>query len=369
MQALYGYGYGDYQAGYQPVFKHEDEVVEHPHEHRPVEVYQEPEPVYREPVVHEVYSATTGPYYESSEGYLSEDSYDSGPYSESQRRNTEYDEPHQPVYRPEPVEVAPVRSGEVFYEGEDPYVTRHEPVGVVINEPDYNNQPVYDEPSYYEPTYDEATHYAAAAPVYQPEPVYQSEPSVYYEDEDPYVDAHHEPVVVHAPVHRDDYSDTMSVYESSGYRSSYSTSVYGETSYRSPRQVRKPVQPVRNYEHVETYRPEQTYQPPVQRQATRNNGLPDQVQVNYNADATSVVGGDDNDVVINIFNGVGVPQFGRQIEYQCQPGTHECRPQCPEARYNSHDGTVTVNWIEDAAGCEHYAKPDKTLITLFAPSA
>ena len=327
MQALYGYGYGDYQAGYQPVFKHEDEVVEHPHEHRPVEVYQEPEPVYREPVVHEVYSATTGPYYESSEGYLSEDSYDSGPYSESQRRNTEYDEPHQPVYQPEPVQVAPVRSGEVFYEGEDPYVTRHEPVGVVINEPDYNNQPVYDEPSYYEPTYDEATHYAAAAPVYQPEPVYQSEPSVYYEDEDPYVDAHHEPVVVHAPVDRDDYSDTMSVYESSGYRSSYSTSVYGETSYRSPRQVRKPVQPVRNYEHVETYRPEpvrvDSYAAPVQ-------VVHDHIDVH--SDHSSHYGSDDsNDVVINIFNGVGGNTvYGFNGHIDCAPRQGECRPQCPE---------------------------------------
>ena len=213
MQALYGYGYGDYKADYQPVFKHEDERVhEHPHDrpavvysepvHRPEPVYHQPEPVYQEPV-HEAYSATTGPYYESSEGYLSEDSFDSGEYSESQYRNTEYDNVHQPVRHVEPVrQVEPVYQGEreVFYEGQDPYVTRHEPAGVVINEPDYHNEPVY-EPSYYEPTYDEATHYAAAAPTYhEPEPVYQSEPSVYYEDQDPYVEPVHEPVRVE-PVH------------------------------------------------------------------------------------------------------------------------------------------------------------------------
>ena len=128
---------------------------------------------------------------------------------------------------------------------------------------------------------------------------------------------------------------------------------------------------MRNYEHVEPYRPETTYHAPAQHRGHhhQSHGLPEQVQVHYNADATTHVGSDDNDVVINIFNGVGVPHFGKQIEYQCQSGTHECRPQCPEARYNQHDGTVTVNWTEDAAGCEHYAKPDKTLITLFAPSA
>jgi hypothetical protein len=45
MQALYGYGYGDYQADYTPVFKHEDEVVEYPVQHRQP-VYHEPTPVY-----------------------------------------------------------------------------------------------------------------------------------------------------------------------------------------------------------------------------------------------------------------------------------------------------------------------------------
>jgi hypothetical protein len=29
---------------------------------------------------------------------------------------------------------------------------------------------------------------------------------------------------------------------------------------------------------------------------------------------------------------------------------------------------VTVNWTADDKGCEHYAKPSKTTITLFAPS-
>jgi hypothetical protein len=100
MQALYGYGYGDYKADYQPVFKHEDEVVEYPHEHRTHDVYREPEPVYYrpEPVyhapAHEEYSETTGPYYESSEGPLSENTFDSGSlYSESQHRMTDYDRP------------------------------------------------------------------------------------------------------------------------------------------------------------------------------------------------------------------------------------------------------------------------------------
>lgn len=171
MQALYGYGYGDYQADYTPVFKHEDEVVEYPvvhHEpvyHEPIvhePVYHEPvvhEPVYHEPVVHHepvihrevvhhddgYYSEPTLPGYESSEGgYLSPDSYDSGPYySESQHRVTDYDEPHhvphqvvhhEPVVRRvepsivhhEPThghDLEPVHSGEVYREGEDPYVT------------------------------------------------------------------------------------------------------------------------------------------------------------------------------------------------------------------------------------------------------
>lgn len=93
------------------------------------------------------------------------------------------------------------------------------------------------------------------------------------------------------------------------------------------------------------------------------------MQLNYDADATSYNVGDDGDVVINIFNGMGGLNFGANIEYQCRPGNHECRPQCPEARFNDYDNTVTVAWQEDAAGCEHYAKPAKTLITLFAPSA
>jgi hypothetical protein len=225
MQALYGYGYGDYQADYTPVFKHEDEVVEHPVVHH-VEPAYVPEPVYHAPH-HEVYSVTTGPY-ESSEGYLSEDSFDSGPYaSESQYRNTEYDHhephrPHGPHHGPHgahhPTTVPAVHSGEVFYEGEDPYVVYDQGYA-----PDAHGAAVVHHEPHYEPSYDEGTHYAAAAPVY------------------------------HEPHHEESYTD--SVYESSGYHSSYETSRYGETSYisRGHRQVHAPH---RNYEHVEPYRPE-----------------------------------------------------------------------------------------------------------------
>jgi hypothetical protein len=141
--------------------------------------------------------------------------------------------------------------------------------------------------------------------VYEPEPVYHSEPSVYYEDEDPYVDHH---VSSHHTVydHHTHETYTDSVYESSVY-SSAGTSAYGETSYRSPRRVH---QPVRNYEHVEPYRPETTYRPPAQQKRNTHHDLPEQVQIHYDADKTSYVG-DDGDVVINIFNGVGVPNFGR----------------------------------------------------------
>jgi hypothetical protein len=66
MDALYGYGYGDYQDGYEPVFQHQDEHVEHPYHHddhhidhhsdhsdhfdghhAPYGVDANPEPVYR----------------------------------------------------------------------------------------------------------------------------------------------------------------------------------------------------------------------------------------------------------------------------------------------------------------------------------
>ena len=357
MQALYGYGYGDYQADYTPVFKHEDEVVEYPvqhHEpvyHEPTPVYHEPvvhEPVYHEPVVHhephhvhEVYSATTGPYYESSEGPLSENTFDSGSlYSESQHRVTDYDDhhdhhPHGDVHHPIVTEKPAIHSGEVFYEGEDPYVTRIEDPYKknVIVEPSYHPEPVYHEPVYEEPHghdhHDDHTHYAAAAPEYEPES-YHSEVSVYYEDEDPYVDQHtsvytsdhhtvYEPVVHHHSV----ASYTDSVYESSGYHSSYNTSRYGETSYRSPRKVHHPH---RNYEHVETYRPE----PPVH---VESYAAP--VQVHHDDHTSHYSSHDshdgDNDVTINIFNGVGgntVMGFNGHID--CAPREGECRPQCPE---------------------------------------
>ena len=280
--------------------------------------------MYHEPV-HEVYSATTGPYYESSEGYLSEDSYDSGPYSESQLRNTEYDHVVvQPAPAPQPVYDGP---REVYREGEDPYVVRHQPAGVVINEPDYHNEPVY-EPSYYEPTYDEATHYAAAQPVYnEPEPVYQSEPSVYYEDEDPYVNnapVVQKPVVRPEPVYHSEpsvYSDTHSVYESTNGYSSANTSYRGETSYRSePRYV----QPVRNYEQVEPYRPEpvrvDSYAAPVVHHVHDDD---------HHSSYSSHDG--DNDITINIFNGVGGgTNLGFNGHIDCAPRAGECRPQCPE---------------------------------------
>jgi hypothetical protein len=268
MQALYGYGYGDYKADYEPVFKHEEEYVEKPVVYRePVRhepVYREPEPVYHESVYseevevyyegqdpyvtnepvpityhephhghghhddhhghHEYYSATTGPYYESSEGPLSENTFESPPYaSESELRNTEYDNApvyHAPVHHsvtsyyssessyyhaPEPVYHAPVvhhddhhgdvhydsDGGEVFYEGEDPYVIRHEPAGIKHHAPEYQ------QPHHGHGHHD--THYAAAEPDYYSESSY-----------------------------------TQSVYESSGYYSSANTSRYGETSYRSP---------------------------------------------------------------------------------------------------------------------------------------
>jgi hypothetical protein len=91
--------------------------------------------------------------------------------------------------------------------------------------------------------------------------------------------------------------------------------------------------------------------------------------VNVNGDYDAHSASDDSaDVVINIFNGVGQPRVGRQLEYKCQVGHGECRPQCPEARFNSDSQEITINWAADTAGCDGYFKPENTVITLFAPS-
>ena len=100
--------------------------------------------------------------FESSEGYLSEDSVDSGPYySESQERDTEHD---QPVG----VRQKVVTTGEVFYEGEDPYVN----YDVVVESSDDHSHDHHHDHSH---SHDHPDHYAAAAP------------EVFRAEEDPYV--------------------------------------------------------------------------------------------------------------------------------------------------------------------------------------
>lgn len=89
----------------------------------------------------EVLSDLTPEGFESSEGYLSEDSFESGPYySESQERVTDYDAP---VEQRQKV----VKTGEIFYEDEDPYVN----YDVDVESSDDHG-------------HDHPGHYAAAAP-------------------------------------------------------------------------------------------------------------------------------------------------------------------------------------------------------------
>ena len=114
------------------------------------------------------------------------------------------------------------------------------------------------------------------------------------------------------------------------------------------------------------YRPEPTLRAPVLQHTS--NLLPEGIEINHIGGGGKAGAYDqDGDVVINIFNN-GAPAFGKQLEYDCKPKAGECRPQCPEARFDSRARTVTISFLEDAAGCPHYAKPEGTLVTLFAPS-
>lgn len=228
----------------------------------------------------------------------------------------------EPVRHHEPARPARVQSGEreVFYEGEDPYVQYHGPVGTRVNAPDYHGEPGYDEPSYYEPSYDEGTHYAAAEPEYHA-------PSVYHESEDPYIvsESHHHTTVYRTEPSR--YSDTDSVYESTHGHSSANTSRYGETSYRSVRSPPRYVEPARNYDNVEPYRPE-----PVHVDSYAAPGGHAVVVDRHDDHHSSHDSHDgDNDVTINIFNGVGGgTNIGFKGHVDCAPRVGECRPQCPE---------------------------------------
>ena len=173
MRALYGYGYNDYKPDYVPVLKKKAEVIDQapvivtpvivpePKVIVPVQVAQPVKVIapVQAPVVKpiavapvEVLSDLTPEGFESSEGYLSEDSVDSGPYySESQERVTEYDQPVD-------VRQKVVATNEIYYEDEDPYVN----YDVDVESSDDHS-------------HDHPDHYAAAAP------------EVYRAEEDPYV--------------------------------------------------------------------------------------------------------------------------------------------------------------------------------------
>merc|ERR1712151_333201 len=281
MAALYERGYGEYKAGYEPVFEHQDEEVEEPY---PVEEeddhthYEYDEEVVEEPVEEVV------------EEVVEEESYSYYTYEEEVVEEVVVEEPVEEVVVEEPVEEV------VVEESEDSYV--------------------YESESESESTVSYSSYSSVSS---------ESSESYYYG---------HGHSHGHGHGHSHDYDDV---------------------------EPYKPSTPV--YE-----------QPPSQYSASPAAApayadLPDGVTVNVGDNATYNNNDDgDNDIVINIFNGMGAPAVGKKLEYGCQAGHGQCRPQCPEARFNPADGSVTVNWTADEAGCEHYAKPSKTTITLFAPS-
>ena len=222
----------------------------------------------------------------------------------------------------------------------------------------------YEEPSepsvHYEEPSEHSVHYEEPEPVY-----YEPEESSHHEhtEEESYHEESEEEYHYYEPT-EDDYVSYM---EESESEDSYMPHHYSEESSESE-DDHYYAAAHNNYETVQPYRPQPSsqYHPPTTQQSAH---LPSNVQVHVNDDADYDTHSDDSkDIVINIFNGVGAPNVSKPIEYTCQPGQGQCRPQCPEARYNAGEGTVTVNWTADDHGCEHYAKPRKTVVTLFAPS-
>jgi len=335
MAALYERGYGEYQAGYEPVFVHQDEEVEEPYH---VEEDDHTEEYEEEVIVYE------GDYEEPS--HYEEESY----HTEEESHHYEeevvvYEEPVEEVVYEEPVE-------EVVYEEESYHTeeeSHHYVEEVVVEEPVVYEEPVEEvvyeevvEESYHEEEEEDDHHY------------YESESESSYSSETSYV-SYESSSSYHYSSESSDHH-----YYNRGHGHSHG---HGHAHH--------------DYDDVEPYKPSvRVYeQPPSQYSASpaaapAHNDLPDGVSINVGDNATydNHDNDGDNDIVINIFNGMGAPTVGKKLEYGCVSGHGQCRPQCPEARYNNADGTVTVNWTADEAGCEHYAKPSKTTITLFAPS-
>ena len=312
MEALSKYGYGEYVEGYVPEFPHEDEDVEFPEF-----VPNVPEEEVEEEVVEESEEEVVVVSEESEEEVVVVDSVSTVVVVEEESEEEVVEESEEEVVSESeesyyyPSTVSPV----TVYEPSVPTVVVPSEPTVVVEEPT-----VY-EPTVYVPSVSTVTPY-----VPEPEP------------------------------------ESVSTVSSVSSVSSVSRKSRRSRSHRSHHQT--------YYDDVKPYRPQQTSsRPPVQQ--VNASGLPDGVSVNVNGDGVyddSSSCSSDADIVINIFNGMGAPRVGRQLEYKCRPGNHECRPQCPEARYNSADQTVTIDWVGDAQGCEHYAKPEQTVITLFAPS-
>jgi hypothetical protein len=288
MAALYHYGYGDYAPDYSPVFKHEDEEVADPYSHQDEDHYSKP---------HE------------------DEEYDHEHYEEE-----EYDH-HEPSYEHED------HHEEEHYEEEEHY---HEEEEYHHSEPSYH-EPSYHEPSYHEPSYHEPSYHE---PSYH-EPSHHEE-SYHEESEDDYVSySSHYSESSYESESSYDHSDHYSHSDHYGHSDHH----YGHNDHHD--------------DHVEPYKPAQHYQheaeAPTQYSAAHafgHNDLPENVSINVGENAQFDEHSDDsdNDIVINIFNGVGAPPVGKKLEYGCVAAHGQCRPQCPEARYNAHEGTVTVNW-------------------------
>ena len=220
---------------------------------------------------------------------------------------------------------------------------------VVVEEPVYVPEP--------EPVVEEPVYVPEPEPVVE-EPVYVPEPEPYYpsESEDSYVS--YESESDYSYYYQHDHHDDDSGHDHFDHGHHHEDPYHHDDGHDHD-----------DYAEVEPYTPPRTYQqPPTQYSASNyyeGADLPENVSINVGGDSDS---DSDNDIVINIFNGVGAAPVGRKLEYGCVAGHGQCRPQCPEARYNAEDGTVTVNWTSDTKGCEHYAKPERTTITLFAPS-
>lgn len=281
----------------------------------------------------------------------------------------EESEEEEPVHYEEPVYEEP------HYEEPHYEESVHEEPSVHYEESHHDSH--HDEPSvHYEEPEEPSVHYEEPSEpsVHYEEPVhYEPEEPSYHEPEDDYYggDAHHEESVHEESEEEYHYyepteDDYVSYVEESESEESYYHH-YSEESEESDDDHHYAGHH-NNYETVQPYRPQPAspYHPPTTQQSAH---LPSNVQVHVNDDADYDTHSDDSkDIVINIFNGVGAPNVSKPIEYTCQPGQGQCRPQCPEARYNAGEGTVTVNWTADDHGCEHYAKPRKTVVTLFAPS-